>query len=195
MDPHRDSSIASTLAERALERDPAHSVALTADALVSAWFRHDLAAVERRVAEALAANPNEPLAWLLSAGAHAWRGRGIEAVRAAEHAMSLSPLDPLKYFFTSVGSTANLVAGRYDIAVDLATQSLRANRLHTPSLRALAVGHVLSGDTASARQAVTRLRELEPTLTVSEFRRRYPGRESPQSEIFAGALRTAGLPA
>jgi len=194
-DPHTDSRTATALVDRALQRDPANSVALTVDALVAAWLKHDLDATERRVAEALAANPNEPLAWLLNAGAHAWRGRGAEAVGAVEHAMSLSPLDPLMYFFTSVGSTANLVAGRYDKAIELATQSLRANRLHTPSLRALAVGQVLSGDIAAARQAVKALRELEPALTVRDFRHRYPGRDSPQAETFARALLSAGLPA
>jgi adenylate cyclase len=194
-DSQKDSNSATNLVDRALQRDPAHSVALTADGLVAAWFRHDLDATERRVTEALKANPNEPLAWLLCAGAHAWRGRGAEAVSAAEHAMSLSPLDPLMYFFTSVASTASLVAGHYDKGIELATQSLRANRLHTPSLRALAVGHVLSGDIRSAKHAVRKLRELEPTLTVHEFRDRYPGRDSPQADIFARALLTAGLPA
>jgi len=32
-------------------------------------------------------------------------------------------------------------------------------------------------------------------LTVATFRARYPGRDSPQFEKFAAALRAAGLPA
>jgi len=194
-DPGIDSRTATSLADRALELEPGDAVALAVDAFVAAWLKHDLDVTEHRVAEALGENPNEPLAWLLQAGAQAWRGHGAEAVRAAEHAMSLSPLDPLMYFFASVASTANLVAGRYPQAIELAKQSLRANRLHTPSLRALAVGQVLSGDIAGARRAVTALRELEPALTVSAFSRHYPGRDSPQAEIFARALLAAGLPA
>jgi adenylate cyclase len=194
-DVEHDSRLATGLADRALQRDPADPVALAVDAFVAAWLKHDLDVTERRVAEALAANPNEPLAWLLNAGAHAWRGRGAEAVHAAEHAMSLSPLDPLMYFFASMASTANLVAGRYEKAIELARQSLRANRLHTPSLRALAVGQALSGDIGSAQQTVSTLRELEPTLTVGDFSRRYPGRDSAQAATFARALLSAGLPA
>ena len=190
-----DSRLAMKYAEQALQRDPVDAVALAVSAFVCAWIAHDLDATEHRVAEALAANPNEPLAWILEAGAHAWRGRGAQAASSAERAMSLSPLDPLMYFFTSVASTANLVAGRYEEAMRLARQSLGANRLHTPSLRALAVGQVLTGRVADARETVDTLRRLEPRLTVRAFRERYPGRESPQAEIFAGALLEAGLPA
>ena len=60
--------------------------------------------------------------------------------------------------------------------------------------RGATVGQVLSGRLEEARLSVRRLRELEPELTVRVFRERYPGRESPQAERFATALRAAGLP-
>jgi hypothetical protein len=41
---------------------------------------------------------------------------------------------------------------------------------------------------------VRALLELEPTLTVSGFRNRYPGRNALQVDRFAGALAAAGLP-
>src|SRR5687767_1565550 len=194
-DPQVDSAAAAANVEKALERDHADAVALAVASFVSAWVKHDLDVTEQRVAEALASNPNEPLAWLLNAGAHAWRGRGADAAEAADHALSLSPLDPMRYFFCSVASTANLVAGRHEKAIALAKESLLANRLHTPSLRALAVGQVMAGDMAAARGAVETLRTLEPALTVRNFRERYPGRDSPQARMFADALLAAGLPA
>jgi tetratricopeptide (TPR) repeat protein len=125
---------------------------------------------------------------------HAWRGRGAEAVLCADRALSLSPLDPMIYYFNSLASTANLVGERYERAIELASRSLRENCLHTPSLRALAVGQVLSGRLEEARESVRRLRELEPGLTVQVFRQRYPGRDSPQAQRFAAALQAAGLP-
>jgi TolB-like protein/class 3 adenylate cyclase len=192
--PVSDSEAATACAEHALACDPEDALALAVDALVAAWLRHDLDAAERRLAQALASNPNEPLAWLWNAMTHAWRGRGPEAVQCADRALSLSPLDPMIYFFNSLASTANLVGERYERAIELASRSLRENCLHTPSLRALAVGQVLSGRLEEARQTVRRLRELEPGLTVRVFRERYPGRESPQAERFAAALRAAGLP-
>jgi TolB-like protein/CRP-like cAMP-binding protein len=189
-----DSEAATACAERALACDPEDALALAVDALVAAWLRHDLDAAERRLAQALASNPNEPLAWLWNATTHAWRGRGPEAVQCAERALSLSPLDPMIYYFNSLASTANLVGERYERAIELASRSLRENCLHTPSLRALAVGQVLSGRLDDARQTVRHLRELEPGLTVRVFRERYPGRDSPQAERFAAALQAAGLP-
>jgi adenylate cyclase len=194
-DAPRDAVEATASAERALACDPDDALALAVDALVAAWSRHDLDAAEGRLAQALAANPNEPLAWLWSAMTHAWRGNGAEAVPRAERALSLSPLDPMSYYFNSLAGTANLVGERYDQAIELASRSLRDNSLHTPSLRCLAVAQVLSGRVSEARSTVLRLRELEPALTASAFRERYPGRDSPQAARFAAALEAAGLPA
>ena len=114
--------------------------------------------------------------------------------RCADMALSLSPLDPMIYFFNSLASTANLIGERYERAVELATQSLRENRLHTPTLRTLAAALVHSGRLSEARETVHRLLELEPGLTVGGFRARYPGRDSPQAARFAAALLAAGLP-
>jgi TolB-like protein/CRP-like cAMP-binding protein len=194
-DPRGDEKIAPRFAEQALERDPGDAVALAVDALVAAWAKHDLDLTEQRVAQALAANPNEPYAWLLNSFTHTWRGRGAEGMQAAEHAVSLSPLDPLMYLFTHARSIANLVAGRYEQALELGKQSLRANRLHTPMLRAFATAQVFSGDMAGARQTMAVIRELDPTMTLREFRRIYPGRDGPHAESYMQALLSAGLPA
>jgi TolB-like protein len=194
-DAAKDSAAATACAERALGCDPDDALALAVDALVAAWSRHDLDAAERRLAQALASNPNEPLAWLWTGITHAWRGRGDEAVQCTDRALSLSPLDPMSYFFNSLASTANLIGERYERAIELAERSLRENCLHTPTLRTLAVAQVLSGRVQQARETVRRVRELEPGLTVAAFRARYPGRDSPQFARFAAALQAAGLPA
>jgi TolB-like protein/class 3 adenylate cyclase len=190
-----DSAAATACAERALACDPDDALALAVDAHVAAWARHDLDVAETRLAQALAANSNEPLAWLWNAMTHAWRGRGAEAIQSADRALSLSPLDPMNYYFNSLASTANLVGECYERAIELAERSLRENCLHTPTLRTLAVAQVLSGRLDDARNTVSQVRELEPRLTVGTFRARYPGRDSPQFEKFAAALRAAGLPA
>lgn len=191
----QDSAAATACAERALGCDPDDALALAVDALVAAWSRHNLEAAEQRLAQALAANPNEPLAWLWNGITHAWRGRGDEAVQCTDRALSLSPLDPMIYYFNSLASTANLICERYERAIELAERSLRENCLHTPTLRTLAAAQVLSERMEQARETMRRLRELEPGLTVAAFRARYPGRDSPQAASFAAALQAAGLPA
>ncbi len=192
--PLRDSEAATSCAEQALACDPEDALALAVGAHVAAWARHDLDVAETRLAQALAVNPNEPLAWLWNAMVHAWRGRGAEAVQSADRALSLSPLDPMIYYFNSLAGTANLIGERYERAIELTTRSLRENRLHTPTLRTLAAAQVLSGRLNEARETVHRLRELEPGLTVGVFLARYPGRDSPQAGRFAAALLAAGLP-
>jgi tetratricopeptide (TPR) repeat protein len=189
-----DHQAATACADRALECDPQDALALTIDGMVSAWSRADLNAAERRLAQALAANPSESLAWLWNSMTHAWRGRGTEAVASADRALSLSPLDPMIYFFNSLAGTANLIGGRYERSIELSTQSLRENCLHTPTLRTLSAAQVLSGRLDDARDTMRRLRELEPELTVSAFLARYPGRDSPQAGPFSAALLAAGLP-
>ncbi|MEX2240770.1 MAG: cyclic nucleotide-binding domain-containing protein [Burkholderiales bacterium] len=190
----RDNEAATACAERALACDPHDALALTMDAMVSAWSRNNLDAAERRLAQAIASNPNESLAWLWNAMTHAWRGRGAEAVQCADQALSLSPLDPMMYFFNSLAGMANLVGERYERAIELSTRSLRENRLHTPTLRTLAAAQVLVGRLNEARETMRELRRLEPALTVSALRERYPGRDSPQAARFTDALLAAGLP-
>jgi TolB-like protein/class 3 adenylate cyclase/Tfp pilus assembly protein PilF len=191
----QDFAAATACAERALACDAEDALALAVDAHVSAWSRHDLDAAEGRLTQALAANPNEPLGWLWRAINHAWRGRGSEAVQCADHALSLSPVDPMIYYFNSFAAMANLIAEGYDRAIELASRSLRENRLHTPTLRTLAAALVLSGRLDEARETMSELRILEPGLTAGVLRARYPGRDSPQAGRFIGALMDAGLPA
>jgi tetratricopeptide (TPR) repeat protein len=98
------------------------------------------------------------------------------------------------YYFNSRAGMANLIAERYERAIELSNRSLRENRLHTPTLRTLAAAFVLLGRRDEARETMSRLRELEPGLTAGVLRRRYPGRDSPQAGRFIGALVDAGLP-
>jgi adenylate cyclase len=192
--PAQDFGDATASAARALACDAEDALALAVDGFVTAWSQHDLDAAEQRLAHAVAANPNEPLAWLHSAITHAWRGRGAEAVQCADQALSLSPLDPVMYYFNSLAGMANLVAEHYDRAIELSRRSLRENRLHTPSLRTLVAAFVHTGRLEEARTTMAELRQLEPGLTAAVLEARYPGRDSPQGGRFIAALREAGLP-
>ena len=189
-----DSAAATACAERALACDADDALALAVNGHVSAWSKHDLDIAESRLAQALAVNPNEPLAWLWRGLTHTWRGNGAEAVQCSDRALSLSPLDPMIYYFNSLAGMANLINESYERAIELSARSLRENSLHTPTLRTLAAALVLSGKPAEARAAMARLRALEPGLTANALRARYPGRDSPQAARFIGALLEAGLP-
>jgi len=194
-DAASDAAAAIASAERALSCDPDDALALAVAGHVAGRSRYDLDGAERCLAQALAVNPNEPLAWLWTGINHAWRGRGREAIECSERALSLSPLDPMIYYFNSLASTAHLLAGSYERALELSERSLRDNVLHTPTLRTLAAAQIELGRAREARETVRRLLETEPGLTVSAFRARYPGRDTAEGERFMSALEAAGLPA
>jgi adenylate cyclase len=74
-------------------------------------------------------------------------------------------------------------------------RSLQENRTYTSAHRQLVIALVLAGREREARSAAHRLLELEPKLTVSGFRRRYPGNASSHADLFCDALAKAGIPA
>jgi adenylate cyclase len=194
-DAPREAQQAHAVVARALEAEPDHPLALAVDGLVCAYVQRDLKAAGERYDQALDASPSESLAWLFKSALHAYNGEGAQAGKAADRALSLSPLDPMRYYYLTFAATAQLAAGDYGRALTLAQQSVRANRTHVPAFRNLAIAQVLSGDEASAQTTIRELLQLEPTSTVSAFRARYPGRDSSQIDRFAHALSTAGLPA
>jgi tetratricopeptide (TPR) repeat protein len=143
---------------------------------------------------ALRANPNDSLAWLLKGTMHAFKGEGQPAVEGTQRALMLSPLDPHRYFYESLAATAHLAARQWDQAIRLAQLSLRANRTHTSTLRAMAIAQWQLGLEQDARQTVQELRRLEPTLTVSSYLRRTPAAPYAIGKEWSDALQRAGLP-
>ncbi|MBI3369939.1 MAG: hypothetical protein HY021_16235 [Burkholderiales bacterium] len=189
-----DAARAQALTREALDRQGDHSLALAIDGLVAAFMRGDLDASEQRYQQALAANPNEALAWLFMSALHTYRDRGDEAVHAATTALRLSPLDPMRYFFDGFAANAMLSAGRYQDAIDLACRSIRANCTHLPVQRALAIAQVMLGQVDSARGTVRQMLRTQPGYTLDEFRTHYAGRDTAHAVRYAEALRIAGLP-
>ncbi|AUT75873.1 hypothetical protein C2L64_47235 [Paraburkholderia hospita] len=180
---------------RALDADPDCSLALTIDGFVHTNLLKQLDVGQQRYERALEVNPNDSLAWLLKGTLLAFEGEGGQAVDATERALRLSPLDPLRYFYESLGATAALSAGRYERAVELAQRSLRVNRTNTSTLRALAIAQSLLGDLEAARLTVTEVLALEPSLTVRNYLERSPSGAYETGKTWSEALRQAGLPA
>jgi Flp pilus assembly protein TadD len=154
----------------------------------------EFSVAESRYELALAVNPNESLAWLLLGTLFAFRGQGKDAVRNTRHAIKLSPLDPLRYFYDSLAATAALSAGQYDKACELARRSFRLNRAHTSTLRALAIALWQLGRADEARSTVSELLRLDPGFTVSRYREVSPSAGFETGKIWSEALASAGVP-
>jgi TolB-like protein len=180
--------------KRALDNDPNCALALTVDGLVRTNLLKDIDGALVRYEEAININPNESLAWLLKGTLHAFRGEGEIALIGTERALLLSPLDPIRYFYDSLAASAAVTAGSYERAIELASRSLRANRYHTSTYRAMAIAQSMSGHLVEAQATVKQLLTLEPGFTVSKFLERTPARGFEISRTFAEALQRAGLP-
>lgn len=190
----REAAAALDYARRALDLDEPDAHELTAYGLVNTnlLHRHDVARASYDLA--LAKNPNQGLAWLHRGVLSAFQGRGDEAVEETMRAVALSPLDPWRYYYDSLCATAALAARDYPAAIAYAERSFQVNRLHASTLRVLAIASAELGLMEDARDAVTELRTLDPTLTVSAYRERSAARSYETGMRWADALGRAGLP-
>ncbi len=193
-DPSTDAQFALDFCRRALNADPQCSLALVMSGLVHTNLLRQLDTAQENYELALRTNPNDGLAWLLKGTLHAFKGEGAVAVRDTQRALRLSPLDPHRYFYDSLAATAALSAGHYKRAIELANLSLRANRTHTSTFRALAIAQWQAGLHNDARKTVTELLRLEPSLTISRYRERHPTAGFETGKIWSTALQEAGVP-
>ncbi len=193
-DPRQDACEALQCTKRALDADPDCSLALAVDGFVHTNLLKRLDIAQERYSRAIAANPNDSLAWLLKGTMHAFMGDGRQAIGDTQRALRLSPLDPHRYFYESLAGTACIAAGDYEGALRHALRSLRANATHTSTLRVIAISQCRLGLVDDARRTVRKLLQLEPALTISRYLERTPAAPFKTGQDWADALRQAGVP-
>jgi class 3 adenylate cyclase/TolB-like protein len=193
--PQADTQQALDLAQRAIDRDPSCALALAIDGVLQLNLRKDIATARARLDAALQANPNESLAWLFKGILHAFAAEGAPAEAASAQALRLSPMDPMRHYYDSLAATAALGARNYGRAIEFAERSLRANRMHPSTYRALAIAQAMAGQVDKARSSVQQLLALTPGYTVSQFRVVSGFSAGPLGAPYADALAAAGLPA
>lgn len=193
-DPDQDGEFALECTKRALDTDPESSLALVMDGFVHTNLLKQLDVAQERYERALSVNPNDPLAWLLKGTLHAFMGHGQEAVSNTQRALTLTPLDPHRYFYDSLSATACLADRQYENALRLARRSFRANRTHTSTLRVMAAALWNLGREDKARETARQLMRLEPNLTVSRWLERSPSAPYSIGKEWAEVLRKVGVP-
>ena len=193
---HREAEaqLAQSWVRGGLEMQPDHSIGLAIDGLISGYLFRDLDTAGNRYETALAVNPNESLAWLFASARHAYEDRGGEAINSAMTALSLSPLDPMRYYYLAFAAYAALIAKRYTESTELARESIKANCTHAPTFRAMTIAQALSGQMQEARLSAKRMLAVEPGFRLRRFRAEYPGARSRHATLHFDALREAGVP-
>jgi TolB-like protein/class 3 adenylate cyclase len=143
---------------------------------------------------ALALDPNLAAAWHLSGWVKIYLGEPEMAIEHMARAMRLNPLDPLILGMQNGTAAAHFLAGRYDAASSWAEKALQQNSNFLPGLRMAAASHALSGRLVQAQKALTRMRQIDPELRISNLAELVPFRAAQDFARYVDGLRKAGLP-
>src|SRR3712207_124872 len=108
--------------------------------------------------------------------------------------MRLSPLDPEMYRMEVGMALAHLFAGRFDTASSCAEKAFRDLPSLLVAVGIIAASHALGGRRDEARRAMRHLRQLDPTLRISNLKDWLPLRRPEDLATFVDGLRRAGLP-
>jgi TolB-like protein len=194
-DHAREVAEGTRLARRAVELGKDDAVALTRAGHALAHLAGDLDSGVALLDRAKMLNPNLAAAWFLGGFVRVWRGDSDGAIAHFTQAMRLSPLDPEMYRMQAGMAVAHLFAGRFDEASSWAGKSFRDLPSFLMVVAIIAASHALAGRTDEAQRAMQHLRQLDPTLRISNLRDWLPIRRPQDLATFAGGLRRAGLPA
>jgi TolB-like protein/class 3 adenylate cyclase len=193
-DSIREIAEAERLARRAAELGPDDAVALSAAGFTLCIVVGEVSDGSALVDRSLALNPNLAWVWHVSAIAKACLGEPETALEHAAHAMRLSPQDPQISGMHVAIAFAHFIAGRYEEALAEAEAAVRGRINFFVGLCVTAASAALAGKAAQAEKAMSRIREVNPGLSLSNLRALIPFRRDEDFARWAEGLKRAGLP-
>jgi adenylate cyclase len=191
VDPQFDRKEAVRLSRLALSIDDGDPDTLALAAMISAFMVGDSESAIEIADRAVALNPNSFRAWSCRGQVYFVAGLSEEALQSFEHAIRMSPIDPLLHrAFVGMG-LALIELRRFDEAIVAGKKAQRQNPSYPASYRCLASAYAHLGRDAEAHEAAARLLETDPTFTISAWIAR-GGQKN--SKLMIEGLRKAGLP-
>lgn len=190
-DPASDFRRAISVADKALDLEPASSLAMAIKGHALCHLGADVEGSRRLLQEATLSNPNDPMAWLYNCVWSQMWGLPSNSIDEAESALHLSPLDPQRYYFEMMLATSCAAMGQWERTVELCRASLQKNRYHLPTIRTLLIAQHELGLVSEAKETFSLLIQLQPHLTVQQYLA--AGGESPLRQRVAKALTNLGL--
>ncbi len=192
-DARGDTQRAREQTARALEAEPNNAMALAVEGHIQCQLLGNPQQSRSYLNAAIEANPSEPMAWLFKSLVSGMWGSSSAAVTEAFIARSLSPVDPLRYFFDLLTGNALLADRRLEQTIACAQRSLRANKHHAPTLRLLLTAQAELGLIDEGKKTLSDLLAEVPGLTVSSYLG-MGSTDSPMRQRMASAMRQLGLP-
>jgi len=118
--------------------------------------------------------------------------RSDEAIRNLLQAIRMSPHDPFNVFFLAGLAAANYNAGRYTEAIEMAQRALQLRPGHLGARRKLCASLAQAGLIEEAKAALSRLREMQPNISLAWIKQSVPYTPGPMAHFLEG-MRKAGL--
>jgi TolB-like protein/Flp pilus assembly protein TadD len=193
-DRRKETAEGARLTRRAVELGRDDAVALTRSGHALAHLAGDFDGGIALLDRALLLNPNLAAAWFLGGFLRMWHGESDDAIEHFEHALRLSPLDQEIYRMQAGIAMAHLFAGRFDTASSWAEKSYRNLPSFLLAVSTLAASHASAGRVDESRRAMKQLRELDPSLRISNLGDWLPIHRPQDLATFVDGLRKAGLP-
>jgi adenylate cyclase len=182
---------AAALAARATElddSDPSAHLALG----FAAFMRRQTTIAAAEFHRALSLNPNFAAAHGYLGWALAFDGQGELAKAHLEEAMRLSPHDPQNAIFNTGLAIVHYFAGRYAEAVEYSRKALQQRSAFTAGYRIHVASLAQAGKIDEAREALARLKEWHPDLSVAWIEQNVPYTTASMARFLEG-MRKAGL--
>jgi len=182
---------AARLAARAAQLDDSDPWAhLALGFLAFVRRRTNVAAAEFR--RALELNPNFAAAHGYLGWTLAFDGQADEATKHLEEAIRMSPHDPQNAIFNTGLAVVYYLAGRYPEAVEYSDKSLQQRSAFTAGHRIHVASLAQNGQIDEAREALARLKEMHPDLSIAWIEKNVPYTSGPMAKFVEG-MRKAGL--
>ncbi len=193
-DRPREIAEGTRLARLAVQLGRDDAVALTRAGHALSHLAGDLDSGIALLDRAVLLNPNLAPAWFLGGFLRAFHGESDAAIGHLSHAFRLSPLDPEMFRMQAGMALAHFFAGRFDCASAWAESAVGNLPSFLAAVSLEAASHALAGRMDKAKQAMKRLRTLDPSLRVSNLKDWLPIHRPEDLARFADGLRLAGLP-
>jgi adenylate cyclase len=190
-----DAAKAAELAQRAIAHDHQNALALATYAHLKSFLFHDYDTALVYFDQALAACPNNSLAWILSSGTLSYVGRTEQAVRHAERGLRLSPFDQSLFYYYMFLGLAHYASGNYGEAIKWGRMSQSENAFYTANLRILTASFAALDRMGEIGAVTTELMRLEPEFSIGKYEQDLqPFRDPAIKARYLDHLRASGLP-
>jgi len=178
-------------AARAAELDDSDPWAHLALGFV-AFIRRRTSVAVSEFRRALDLNPNFAAAHGYLGWTLAFDGQCDEAMKHLKEAIRMSPHDPQNAIFNTGLAVVHYLEGQYDKAVEYSSKTLQQRSAFTAGHRIHVASLAQHGNLEEAREALAKLKELHPDLSIAWIEKNVPYTAEPMTKFVEG-MRKAGL--